>query len=182
MTAQGGPDAAALVTAHSTALFRLASFAHASDAEIDDAIVAAARAASGSSPADARAVLFRALAVRVAELERAAGGPEASESPAVASDRFEPVGSRWEGWFRDDPPSLRDLDRGEMSKVAQEALAGLPVALRVVVVLGDIAGWDPEEVRSVLGIDEEFRRALLHSGRNAVRGALERLAQEHTGG
>ena len=49
---------------------------------------------------------------------------------------------------------------------------------RAVVSLRDVEGWSSEEVRNVLDVSETNQRVLLHRGRSAVRGALERYLSE----
>ena len=49
----------------------------------------------------------------------------------------------------------------------------LPVPQQQVIVLRDVAGWEPEEVCDMLGITEANQRVLLHRARSKVRASLE---------
>jgi DNA-directed RNA polymerase specialized sigma24 family protein len=191
VTAGAGPTPAgriALLEESYGALALVAAFAGAEPAELEavvrEAAVAALRA-DGDRTALRRG-LFRALLLRVAALEQAAGRsvavePEPDPEPAVPDELFEPVDSAWADWFVDSPPSLEPLlrsgdGRARARALAAAALAELPLGNRVVVVLRDVAGWPAGEVSALLGVDLELQRVALHGGRARVRRALEQAA------
>jgi RNA polymerase sigma-70 factor (ECF subfamily) len=170
------------------AMTRVATFAGANPAEVEDVVRDAAAAASAEAPDDLRGELFRQLVSRVAALERAAGRVVAVEPardplPAVADVQFGAAGSPWDGFFFELPPSFDELRPGgskaeRAHEVAENELAELPLANRVVVVLRDVDGWTAEEVAALLGIDVELQRVALHGGRARIRQALESVASE----
>ena len=55
----------------------------------------------------------------------------------------------------------------------EAAIETLPPNQRTVIILRDVEGWTPEEIRSVLGVSEGNQRVLLHRARSKVRRALE---------
>lgn len=149
------------------------------------ALVGAVRAAAAAVPVDAERVLFRSLIRATRNLERAALSPAAGDGEATVPARQLGVdGSRWEGWFKSEPPSFAVLERGgaagkarEARDAADAALARLPLAQRIVVVLRDVGGWPAEDVTALVPqLEPDVQRALLHGGRSRVRNALERLA------
>jgi RNA polymerase sigma-70 factor (ECF subfamily) len=172
------------------AMTRVATFAGASPAEVENVVRDAAVAASAKEPDDLRRELFQQLVSRVAALERAAGRVVAVEPardplPAVAEVEFSAAGSPWDGFFFELPPSFDELRPGgskaeQAHDVAENELAELPLGNRVVVVLRDVDGWTAEEVAAVLGIDVELQRVALHGGRARIRRALENVASEGT--
>lgn len=172
-------DLPALVAAHHPAMTRIAAAHGVAPDDAERAIVEAWRGALAARPRadELPALLFRALLLEVAKVERARSHWEASGEPAVESASFEGDDSRWAGWFRDGPPSLQELPNADAAAAAAGALARLPLGERAVVVLRDVAGWPAEDVSETLGISRDVQLALLHSGRAAVRRELERLAE-----
>jgi RNA polymerase sigma-70 factor (ECF subfamily) len=176
-----------LVGSYQPVLVRLATFYGAEESEIERILIEAWRTALQAQKIGSEgfiSALFRDLMVRVRTLEAAA---QREPEPTVEADRFEPEDSRWAGWFTADPPSFAVFDRGgpaeaEARVAAAEALSRLPFGQRVVVVMRDVAGWSPDEVTKLLGIDDARQRALLHSGRGRVRRSLQKLAGAMAGG
>jgi RNA polymerase sigma-70 factor (ECF subfamily) len=178
----------ALLEENYAALARIAAFRGASAEQVEGVIREAAAAAD---PAAGRAPLVHELVVRVAALEQQAGRPvavepEADSEPAIADDHFEGPSSPWADFLVDLPPSLDELrpdgERAAQARAAAgEALADLPLGNRVVVVLRDVAGWSPDEVAGLLGVDLELQRVALHGARARVRRALERVAGKGDG-
>jgi RNA polymerase sigma-70 factor (ECF subfamily) len=69
-------------------------------------------------------------------------------------------------------PERAVLD-GEIRRVVERALAGLPERQRLVVEMRDVEGLSADETCAVLGLSPANQRVLLHRGRAAVRAALE---------
>jgi RNA polymerase sigma-70 factor (ECF subfamily) len=169
------------------AMKRVATFAGANPADVENVVRDAAVAAAEASD-DLRRELFRQLVSRVAALERAAGRVVAVEPardplPVVAEDQFGAARSPWDGFFFELPPSFDELRPGgskaeRAHAVAENELAELPLGNRVVVVLRDVDGWTAEDVAALLGIDVELQRVALHGGRARIRQALENVASE----
>lgn len=103
---------------------------------------------------------------------------DAENEPAVDPARFKATG-KWgappRAW--DDETPERLLARRESMQLLERSIAALPPAQRVVVVLRDIEGLEPDEVCTILGLTESNQRVLLHRGRSKLRAALE----EHIG-
>jgi RNA polymerase sigma-70 factor, ECF subfamily len=102
--------------------------------------------------------------------------------PTVDRARFLEEGHPYAGHWREFPaswpaPEKAALD-GEARAAAAAALARLPDRQRVVVTLRDVEGYGSTEVCAILGITAENQRVLLHRGRAAVRGELERYFTE----
>jgi RNA polymerase sigma-70 factor (ECF subfamily) len=118
---------------------------------------------------EARTVPFSALAARDAD----------RDDPAVDPDRFNPADhARWPGHWATAPQSWagapeEQLLAQETRRYLKQALAGLPLAQRTVIIMRDVEGWDAPEVCNVLGITETHQRVLLHRARSKVRRALE---------
>jgi RNA polymerase sigma-70 factor (ECF subfamily) len=55
-----------------------------------------------------------------------------------------------------------------------DAIDGLPVAQREVLVMRDLEGMASAEVCNILGIADTHQRVLLHRARSRVRNELER--------
>ncbi len=77
------------------------------------------------------------------------------------------------------PPAAWDtlgvaVDGAGALEQAREAIAEMPPALREVIVLRDVEGRAPSEVRQALEIRPEDEEALLHQARGLVRARLER--------
>lgn len=151
-------------------------------AAVGAALADAVRAAAAAAPADAERILFRSLIGATRHLEQAAASRASDDDDGtVPSRQLEADGSRWEGWFKGEPPSFAALERGraaaEARQAADAALARLPLAQRIVVVLRDVGGWPAEDVTALLPqLEPDVQRALLHRARARVRNALERLA------
>jgi RNA polymerase sigma-70 factor (ECF subfamily) len=101
------------------------------------------------------------------------------DGPTVEPERFEPRGTRWEGHWSSYPARWSDLPEErllarELMEIAQRTIDALPPNQRTVITLRDVDGWEPGEVRDLLGITDVNQRVLLHRARAKVRAALER--------
>jgi RNA polymerase sigma-70 factor (ECF subfamily) len=96
---------------------------------------------------------------------------------SAPSERFLPVGDRWEGhWAVPPAPWRGDTNSPTAVAAVRTALATLPSAgARAVTVLRDVDGVALADVTAILGIDQCEARRLLHRGRSVVREALERV-------
>ncbi len=105
-----------------------------------------------------------------------AGGDDGAVDPSCFLDADHP---RWAGHWAAQPPAWdglperRLLHRETFDRV-REAIVALPARQREVIVLRDVAGWEPEEVCAALEISAGNQRVLLHRARSQVRRALER--------
>ncbi len=63
--------------------------------------------------------------------------------------------------------------RGEVRRLLEEAIDGLPEAFRVVLVARDVDGTSVEETAQVLGLRPETVRTRLHRARRLLRAALD---------
>lgn len=111
-------------------------------------------------------------------------GPERAElqatqdEAAVPAERFRPAGDRWEGHWMTPPSHWPDMRAGgqlsgDAHALMQGAIAALPHAQRVVLVLRDVEQLSALEVQSALGLEESVQRKLLHQARSRVRSTLE---------
>ena len=95
---------------------------------------------------------------------------------AVGRERFLPADRASFGghWVQAPTPWHRDrlIDR-KVSELLRDALAALPPGPRVVVTLRDVNGWSAQEVCDALHLAPAHQRALLHSGRSALRNVLD---------
>jgi MFS transporter, DHA2 family, multidrug resistance protein len=124
-----------------------------------------------------------ALAVFVLILLRSVPTPAVEVEPPFPPDRFLPADDpvapghwatppvAWEavGARVDDPDALEQ---------ARAAIAEMPEGLRQVIVLRDIEGRTPDDVRDALGLGPDDERAMLHQARGLVRAHLERYFEE----
>ncbi|MGH2382370.1 MAG: hypothetical protein ACRDG7_14285, partial [Candidatus Limnocylindria bacterium] len=124
-----------------------------------------------------------ALAVFVLILLRSVPTPVVEVEPPFPPDRFLPADDpvapghwatppvAWEavGARVDDPDALEQ---------ARAAIAEMPEGLRQVIVLRDIEGRTPDDVRDALGLGPDDERAMLHQARGLVRAHLERYFEE----
>jgi DHA2 family multidrug resistance protein-like MFS transporter len=120
-----------------------------------------------------------ALAVFVLVLLRHVPTPSAEPEPAFPPDRFLPPDHpEWPGHWENPPVAWQALgvgvDAPDALEQARLALVEMPEALRQVILLRDVEGRTPHEVRDVLGLSAEDERALLHQARGLVRTRLER--------
>jgi RNA polymerase sigma-70 factor (ECF subfamily) len=98
---------------------------------------------------------------------RSAGAPariESIEAPAGGGDSLEMADAL------QDPH--RDLERTELRRALERAIASLPQAQREVVVLRDVEGLPAREVGSILGLGERAVKSRLHRARVALRDTL----------
>jgi RNA polymerase sigma-70 factor, ECF subfamily len=104
---------------------------------------------------------------------------EGEVEPAFASDRFLPPDDPdWPGHWATPPVAWETfgvrVDGDDALREARSALAEMPEALRRVIVLRDVEGRTPDEVREAMGLSPEDERAMLHQARGLVRARLER--------
>jgi hypothetical protein len=120
-----------------------------------------------------------ALAVFVLTLLRRVPTPSADVEPAVPPDRFLPPDHpEWPGHWETPPVAWETLgvrvDDAETLGQVRVALAEMPEPLRQVILLRDVEGRTPDEVRDALSLAPEDVRAMLQQARSLVRGRLER--------
>jgi len=101
------------------------------------------------------------------------------DEPAVDPSRFlDAQHDRWPGHWASPPtrwdelPEEHLIGRETLNRVSR-TIDQLPVPQQQVIVLRDVAGWEPEEVCDMLGITEANQRVLLHRARSKVRASLE---------
>lgn len=181
-------DLAPLVETHFRTMTHIASFSGVKRRDFERVILESLRAAGADGDDGRDFRLLRVLIRNVAELERHVPRSEEWEAERVAALRkgaVERPGSRWEGWFKVEPRPFTALEtrrRRETHRAAAAAVARLPLAQRVVVVLRDVSGWTGDDVSRLLSIEPSVQRALLHAGRSRIRLALEPLAAPPTRG
>jgi RNA polymerase sigma-70 factor (ECF subfamily) len=104
----------------------------------------------------------------------ALGDPDDPED-AVDQSRFDAHGM-WtappERWDTTTPEAI--VAQKEALEALEQAIAALPERQRIVLVLHDVLGWEPEEICNVLELAETNQRVLLHRARSKVRAALAR--------
>jgi hypothetical protein len=103
--------------------------------------------------------------------------------PTFPVDRFLPPDDpAWPGHWAKPPASWVDLgvsvNGADALERARAAIAELPPALRQVIVLRDVEGATPNEVRRALDLRPDEERALLQQARGLVRLRLERYFEE----
>ena len=100
---------------------------------------------------------------------------ESEDEPSVDPSRFRPETDRYPGgWWT--PPDTWPEERllaGETIQMIQDAIAKLPSRQQEVILLRDVAGWDPEDVSTALELSEGNQRVLLHRARSKVRNEVE---------
>ncbi len=157
---------------------------------------------SESAGLDRGALLFVALGVSTAVLmlvvlprtrpaleeaglaEAAVAAARASAvQPAFSPDRFlSPDDPSWPGHWANPPAtwvgSDLPVDSPEALEQVRVAIADMPTELRKVMVLRDVEGRSPSEVRRALDLGPERERDLLHQARGQVRARLERYFEE----
>jgi hypothetical protein len=108
--------------------------------------------------------------------------PTPAAEPAFPSGRFLPPDDPlWPGHWAHPPASWDSADVGVHNagslEQARAAIAELPAALRQVIVLRDVEGRAPEEVRRALNLSPEQERAMVHQARSLVLARLEDFFQ-----
>jgi hypothetical protein len=108
--------------------------------------------------------------------------PTPAMEPAFPSDRFLPADDpQWPGHWAHPPASWDSAGMGVDSAASLEqaraAIAELPAALRQVIVLRDVEGRAPEEVRRALRLGLDQERAMVQQARSLVRARLEDFFQ-----
>jgi MFS family permease len=100
--------------------------------------------------------------------------------PVFAADRFLPDDDpEWPGHWASPPQEWVGADRADDGAVAEvrAAILAMPPELRRVIVLRDVEGRPPGEVREALGISAEDESAMLHRARGIVRERVERYME-----
>jgi MFS transporter, DHA2 family, multidrug resistance protein len=120
-----------------------------------------------------------ALAVFVLALLRHVPTPSAEPEPGFPPDQFLPPDHpEWPGHWGKPPVTWQALGVGvdgpDALEQARLALVEMPEALRQVILLRDMEGRTPDEVREALSLSPEDERAMLHQARGLVRTRLER--------
>jgi MFS family permease len=110
-------------------------------------------------------------------IEEVAVAPAAlTAEPGFPQDRFLPPDDPdWPGHWAVPPHEWGPRGEDEETLgVARAAVMEMPAALRQVIVLRDVRGGTPEEVKDALGMDEDEQQRLLGRARSLVRERLER--------
>jgi DHA2 family multidrug resistance protein-like MFS transporter len=120
-----------------------------------------------------------ALALFVLSLLRRVPTPTAEMEPAFPPDRFLPPDHpEWPGHWETPPVAWEAfgvrLDGTDSLEQARLALAEMPEGLRQVILLRDVEGRTPDQVREALDLSPDDERAMLHKARGLVRARLER--------
>jgi MFS family permease len=118
----------------------------------------------------------------LAEAEPLLPAPGTELEPSFSVDRFLPPDDlEWPGHWAN-PPAAWDapgftIDGPDALEQARAAIAELPPAMRQVIVLRDVEGRAPSEIRRALDLRPDEERALLHHARGLVRARLERYLE-----
>jgi RNA polymerase sigma-70 factor (ECF subfamily) len=104
---------------------------------------------------------------------------EGAEEPAVDPSRFRPETDRYPGgwWTPPDSWPEEQLLAAETLAKIQDAIAKLPPRQQEVILLRDVAGWDPGDVSAALELSEGNQRVLLHRARSKVRNEIEQYLE-----
>jgi RNA polymerase sigma-70 factor, ECF subfamily len=99
--------------------------------------------------------------------------------PAFPPDRFLPPDHPgWPGHWETPPVAWEALgvrvDGADTLEQVRVALAEMPEPLRQVILLRDVEGRTPDEVRDALSLAPEDVRAMLQQARRLVRARLDR--------
>lgn len=99
---------------------------------------------------------------------------------AVDPGRFRPESDpRYPGGWATPPDTWPEeqLLQAETLQTIQAAIGKLPPRQQEVIVLRDVAGWDPQDVGEALELSDGNQRVLLHRARAKVRNELEAYLQ-----
>jgi RNA polymerase sigma-70 factor (ECF subfamily) len=148
---------------------------------VDDAWMAALAGSDGFDGTTALRAWLLGFVVRSAgplAAQPDGGGPDATR-PAVDVERFRGSHDAFPGHWRAYPRDWRalpdDIRYGDDARrVVEIAVEALPIELRAVITLRDIARCPLGEACDVLELSEVAARERLHQARSAVRAALER--------
>ena len=109
--------------------------------------------------------------------EAVAAGPSLAIQPAFSPDRFLPPDDPVSPGNWANPPTAWGIpsltDSPEAVEVVRAALTDMPAEVRQVMVLRDVEGRSPSEVRGALDLSPERERELLQHARGLVRARLE---------
>ncbi|MDQ3870027.1 MAG: MFS transporter, partial [Chloroflexota bacterium] len=150
--------------------------------DVGTALVVVARGAfTQGLHATALISLIGAIALAVFVLTQLRQVPTASVEmePAFPPDRFLPPDHpEWPGHWETPPVAWEPLgvrvDGTDALEQARLAFAEMPEVLRRLILLRDVDGRTPDEVRDALGLSPEEERAMLHKARGLVLARLER--------
>jgi RNA polymerase sigma-70 factor (ECF subfamily) len=107
--------------------------------------------------------------------------PLSALEPAVDPARFRPENDpRYPGGWATPPDTWPEeqLLQAETLRYIEDAIARLPPRQQEVILLRDVAGWDPEDVSTALELTDGNQRVLLHRARAKVRNEIEQYLQE----
>jgi hypothetical protein len=96
--------------------------------------------------------------------------------PVFPADRFLPDDdTEWPGHWATPPREWGGAERADAGALAEvrAAILDMPPELRQVIVLRDVEGRSPDDVREALGISAADESALLHRARGIIRERLE---------
>jgi hypothetical protein len=118
----------------------------------------------------------------LAEAEPLLPAPGTELEPSFSVDRFLPPDDlEWPGHWANPPAAWAapgfTIDGPDALEQARAAIAELPPAMRQVIVLRDVEGRAPSEIRRALDLRHDEERALLHHARGLVRARLERYLE-----
>lgn len=106
------------------------------------------------------------------------------DEPAVEPEKFLPASDPdWAGhWAAPPQPWPAEglegrVERRELLRQVEAAIADLPPNQRAVITLHDVEGWAASDICNVLGLSETNQRVLLHRARARVRRALARFIE-----
>jgi hypothetical protein len=121
-------------------------------------------------------------ALEEAGVSTAAAAPEMAIQPAFPPDRFLPTDDpEWPGHWANPPTvwtgSGVPVGGREAFEQARAAIAAMPPELRQVIVLRDVQGRTPTDVREALDLSSDRERELLHKARALVRARLEQALE-----
>lgn len=186
-----------VVRAWSPALLRVARAHVSTDASAQEVVQEAWLAVVRGLPGFQGRSMLRTWAFRIlVNTAKARGVRESRVTPVadvsgdepgatVDPSRFRGSGDPWHRhWTPTGTPQSWDGDpvqgalRGEVRALLDDALSGLPVRQRTVVVLRDVEGLSAGEACAVLDLSPENQRVLLHRGRARLRAALETYYRE----
>jgi DHA2 family multidrug resistance protein-like MFS transporter len=124
-----------------------------------------------------------ALAGMVLILLRSVPTPAVEVEPPFSPDRFLPADDPVAPGHWATPPVAWEavgarVDNPDALEQARAAIEEMPEGLRQVIVLRDIEGRTPDDVRDALGLAPDDERAMLHQARGLVRAHLERYFEE----
>ncbi len=168
---RSGADIGALVDEHHGAMSRLARLVG-RDQAAGEAVRRAWATALARPDEQPEGTSVRGWLLKLV-IDELAVSPPPAELPAVAPPTDFEAAGRWAGWWRDELPPTAEPER----RLLERAVASIPAALAVMIVLRDVEGLGADETALLTGHAPERQLVLLHHGRAGVRTAL-RAARE----